>query len=99
MVATQAQAERSYGTWFTSDTGTDLLNGPWLETYGSGESGSPGTLAAGEVFMAIADYSVLWLFWLRFGIGLTVIGHSKGIPPKETKHCGYPSKNLMVFLP
>ncbi len=60
LIATPALADRNYGTWSTSDTDTDLLNGPWLETYGSGGPGSPGSLATGGVLMAIAEDSVPW---------------------------------------
>ncbi|MCP4550357.1 MAG: hypothetical protein GY835_28185, partial [bacterium] len=61
LICGTASAERNFGTWSTSGPGTNMLNGPWLETYGSGGPGSPGTLATGGVLMAIADDCVPWV--------------------------------------
>ncbi len=58
LTASAAQAGRIQGTWSTGSS--DLKNGPWLETYGSGGPGSPGTLATGGVLMAIAEDAVPW---------------------------------------
>ncbi|MCP4550243.1 MAG: hypothetical protein GY835_27595, partial [bacterium] len=59
IVCGPANADRYYGTWSSDDA--NMNNGPWLETYGSGGPGSPGTLATGGVLMAIADDCVPWV--------------------------------------